>query len=156
MFLFCLIFEIIWLNRCIILQGVEAVVRRCSIEKVLWEISQNSQEKHLCQSLFFNKKETLTQVFSCEFYEISENTFSTEHLQTTAFLNAWSLRNLKHQYMIKSSHGRCLFFYKIMYPFLLFFEIYSNIDIKRNNTEDTTKTCPCFSFLETQGILNTG
>ena len=44
--------------------------------------------KHLCQSLFFNKvaglslslnfikKETLAQVFSCEFCEISNNTFS--------------------------------------------------------------------------------
>ena len=32
--------------------------------------------KHLCQSLFFNKKETLVQVFSCEFCEISKNTFS--------------------------------------------------------------------------------
>ena len=41
--------------------------------------------KHLCQSLFFNKviglvcnfikKETLAQVFSCEFYGISKNTF---------------------------------------------------------------------------------
>ena len=37
--------------------------------------------KHLCQSLFFNKacnfikKEDLAQVFSCEFYEISKNTF---------------------------------------------------------------------------------
>ena len=41
--------------------------------------------KHLCHSLFFNKvadlrpatitKETLTQVFSCEFREISKNTF---------------------------------------------------------------------------------
>ena len=40
--------------------------------------------KHLCQSLFFNKvaglvcnfikKETLAQVFSCEFCEISKNT----------------------------------------------------------------------------------
>ena len=36
--------------------------------------------KHLCQSLFLNKfinnfikKETLAQVFSCEFYEISKN-----------------------------------------------------------------------------------
>ena len=42
--------------------------------------------KHLWQSLLFNKiagltKETLAQVFSCEFYEISENTFFTEHLQ---------------------------------------------------------------------------
>ena len=40
--------------------------------------------KRLCQSLFFNKvaglnfikKETLAEVFSCEFSEISENTFS--------------------------------------------------------------------------------
>ena len=42
--------------------------------------------KHLCQSLFFNKvtglrsvtlfkKETLKQVFSCEFCEVSKNTF---------------------------------------------------------------------------------
>ena len=41
--------------------------------------------EHLCQSLFFNKvaggacnfikKETLAQVFSCEFCEISKNTF---------------------------------------------------------------------------------
>ena len=35
--------------------------------------------KHLCQSLFlslnFIKKETLAQVFSCEFSEISKNTF---------------------------------------------------------------------------------
>ena len=48
-------------------------------------------EKHLCQSLFsnkvaglFNKKETLTQVFSCEFCEISKSIFFTEHLWTTA------------------------------------------------------------------------
>ena len=31
----------------------------------------------------FTKKETLAQVFSCEFCEISKNTFFTEHLQTT-------------------------------------------------------------------------
>ena len=29
------------------------------------------------------KKETLAQVFSCEFCEISKNTFFTEHLWTT-------------------------------------------------------------------------
>ena len=32
----------------------------------------------------FIKKETLALVFSCEFYEISKNTFFTEHLWTTA------------------------------------------------------------------------
>ena len=32
----------------------------------------------------FIKKETLAQVFSCEFCEISKNTFFTEHLWTNA------------------------------------------------------------------------
>ena len=53
-------------------------------------------EKQLRQSLLFNKmklqasglqlyqKETLVQVFSHEFCEISKNTFFTEHLRTTA------------------------------------------------------------------------
>ena len=47
--------------------------------------------KHLCQSLFlrpyaysFFKKQTLTHVFSCEFCQISKNTFFTEHLWTAA------------------------------------------------------------------------
>ena len=50
-------------------------------------------EKHLFQSLFFNKvaglepatfkKETLAQVFFCEFCEISKSTFFKEHLWTT-------------------------------------------------------------------------
>ena len=35
----------------------------------------------------FNKKETLVQVFSCEFCEISKNTFFTEHLWTIASEN---------------------------------------------------------------------
>ena len=40
--------------------------------------------KQLCQSLFFNKVADLTQVFSCEFCEISKNTFFKEHLWATA------------------------------------------------------------------------
>ena len=50
--------------------------------------------KHLYQSLFFNKvagqaynfikKESLAHVFSCEFWEISKDNFSTEHLRATA------------------------------------------------------------------------
>ena len=49
--------------------------------------------KHLCQILFnkvagqasnFIKKETLVQVLSSEFCEISKNTIFTEHLRTTA------------------------------------------------------------------------
>ena len=45
------------------------------VEKVFLEILKNSQ-KNTCK---FIKKETLTQVFSYEFYEISKNTFFTEH-----------------------------------------------------------------------------
>ena len=45
---------------------------------------------------------------------------------------------------------------KYLLTFLLTLQIYNNNKIKRNNTDDTIKTCPCFSFLEKQGILNTG
>ena len=44
----------------------------------------------------FIKKETLAQVFSCEFCEIFKNNFFTEHLRTTAYvfcvLKQWKLR----------------------------------------------------------------
>ena len=53
--------------------------------------------KHLCQSLFLNKvasqacnfikKETLAQVFFCDFCEISKSNFFTEHLWTTASIS---------------------------------------------------------------------
>ena len=63
-----------------ILTQTEAVAQRCSVKKVLLEISQNSQE-NTCARAFFNKdaglkacnfikKEDLAQVFSCEFCEI--------------------------------------------------------------------------------------
>ena len=55
--------------------------------------------KQLCQSLFFNKlakacnfikTETLTEAFSCEFCEISKDTFFTEHL--------WAIASEIHDY----------------------------------------------------------
>ena len=60
---------------------------------MLLEISQSSQENTRARVLFLNKvagacnfvkKETLVQVFPCEFCEISKNTFFTEHLWVTA------------------------------------------------------------------------
>ena len=66
--------------------NAEAVVRRCSVKKVFLEISQNSQENTCARDFLliklqakacnFIKKESLAQVFSCEFYKISRNTFS--------------------------------------------------------------------------------
>ena len=63
----------------------EAVARRCSVKKVFLKIPQNSQEntcarvsyliKLQASSCNFIKKETLAQVFSCQFCEISRNTF---------------------------------------------------------------------------------
>ena len=72
----------------------------CSVEKVFLEISQNSQ------SIFLNKvaglhkikKETLAEVFSCEFCEISKNTFFTRtHGRLLLDFNTrvfrWNLKN---------------------------------------------------------------
>ena len=67
--------------------------QRCSVRKVILRNFAKFAGKHLCQSLFLTKllaacnfitKETLAQVFSCEFCEISKNTFFTEHLWVTA------------------------------------------------------------------------
>ena len=63
----------------------EAVVQRCSVKEVFLEISQNLQENTCVRvsflikllfiiNKFFIKKETLTQVFSYKFCEISKNT----------------------------------------------------------------------------------
>ena len=44
----------------------------------------------------FIKRETLAQVFSCEFWAIFKNTFFTEHLRTTAsasFITTIKLKN---------------------------------------------------------------
>ena len=66
--------------------------------------------KHLCQSLFliklqasacnFSKKEALAQVFSCEFYEISKNTF----LHRTSLVAASMLLHMN------------VFIYLVQYP----------------------------------------
>ena len=52
-------------------------------KKVFLKISQISQE-NTCARVSFFIKETLAQMFSCEFCEISKNTFFTEHLWMTA------------------------------------------------------------------------
>ena len=99
----------------------------CSVKKGIVRNFANFTGKHLCQSLFFNKvagltpatllkkslkafnfikKETLAQVLSFEFCKISKNSFSIEHLRTTA-----SLFLLKH--LIYEKNG-------FLYAFLLY------------------------------------
>ena len=65
---------------------IEAVFRRCSVKKMLWKFLKQIHRKTLVpESLFQNicgprswnfiKKETLTQMFSCEFWDIFINTY---------------------------------------------------------------------------------
>ena len=61
----------------------EAVVQRCSVKKVFLEISQNSQEKHLCQGLFFNKVAG-QRPEDVNFVKFVKTPFFTEHLWATA------------------------------------------------------------------------
>ena len=82
--------------------------RRCYVRKGVLRNFAKFTGKNLCQSLFFNKvpgfikRETLAQVFSCQFCEISKNTFFREHLRVTAsklFSCLW--RRLKNWPKIK-------------------------------------------------------
>ena len=57
--------------------------RRCSIKIGVLKNFAKFKGKHLCHSLFFNKN-TLAQVFSCEFCKNFKNILLTEQLQTTA------------------------------------------------------------------------
>ena len=81
----------------------------CSMKKGVLRNFTKFTGKHLCQSL-----ETLAQVYSCEFCEISNNTFLTEHVWVTAsthcisksfteqFLSTWiSFRSIHRMCSIK-------------------------------------------------------
>ena len=73
---------------------------RCFVKKMFLKIPQNSPENICAKVSFlkscrtqvcnFIKKETLTQMFSCEFCEISESTFFTIHLPATACITMTS------------------------------------------------------------------
>ena len=62
--------------------------RRCSVRKGVVRDFAKVTGKHLCQSLVFNKvaglAQVLEQVISCDFWEISKNTFFTEHIRVIA------------------------------------------------------------------------
>ena len=67
----------------IMFRVIEAVTQRCSVRKGVLRNFAKFTGKPQFQSLFFNevadhliKRETLAKVFSCEFCEVSNNTFS--------------------------------------------------------------------------------
>ena len=74
--------SLIWWIKLVLWFSLQAVTQRCSIKKVFLKISQYSQENTCAKASFLiklqasgMKQETLEQVFSCEFCEISKNTF---------------------------------------------------------------------------------
>ena len=103
--------------------------RRRSVKRVLWEISQNSQEntylrisaliKLQAQAWNFIKKETLAQVFSCEFCEISKNIFSYKTPLVAASGYAWGgyfARNSLSDWLNVKRHSsvmRCTIWYQL-------------------------------------------
>ena len=74
----------------------EAATEGVLCENVFLEISQNSQE-NTCASAFFVKnfikKETLLQVFFCEFFEISKKFFTEESFTWYLWINSTVLLN---------------------------------------------------------------
>ena len=83
--------------------------QRCSMKKGVIRNFTKFTGKHLCQSLFFNKVagllQTLTQVFSCEFCEISKNTFFTEHI--------WMAASKKFRFIWMAKLNTCKFTFEI-------------------------------------------
>ena len=74
------------LGRKIICYNFRSNHWRCSINKDAFKNFRKFTRKHLCQSFFF-KKETSTQVFSCEFSKIFKNTHFTEHHSVTTSIS---------------------------------------------------------------------
>ena len=76
-----------------------------SVKNMFLEISRNSQES-TCASLFFNnfiKKETLAQVFSGEFCEISKNAFSYRTPPVAASVFDTPIKHFFRKYSLQSS-----------------------------------------------------
>ena len=63
---------------------VSFLIKLQTRDQVLHQVLQKIQLDQRPEACNFIKKETLAQVFSCEFCKISKNTFFTEHLLATA------------------------------------------------------------------------
>ena len=87
-------FEVLWIVKSwgtlTKLGPLRSSHRRCSVRKCIFRNFAKLTGKHLCrvscrpQACNFIKIETLARVFSCEFCEISKNTFFLEHIWATA------------------------------------------------------------------------
>ena len=150
----------------------QAVVFRFSVEKVFLEFSQNSQENTCARVSFliklqsYFKKDTLTQVFSCEFCEISRKAFFAEHLRWlllyfSSFRGRVSLRmpsgisdflfytlhkinknRTKAERTVSTSHY-FLHIYQVSFNFHLIFATSFTFHIRTITFKDTVKASFC-------------
>ena len=104
----------------------------CSVKKGVLRNFPKFLKKHLCQNLFFNKvagqkpatfikKETLAHVFFCEFCEISQNTFPTEHLQWLLLSITYFLSSIKIHFVFKKFNQKSQNIPNLLYHILLYY-----------------------------------
>ena len=150
----------------------QAVVFRFSVEKVFLEFSQNSQENTCARVSFliklqsYFKKDTLTQVFSCEFCEIYRKAFFAEQLRWlllyfSSFRGRVSLRmpsgisdflfytlhkinknRTKAERTVSTSHY-FLHIYQVSFNFHLIFATSFTFHIRTITFKDTVKASFC-------------
>ena len=72
--------------------------RRCSVTKRVPRNFKNARATPQPKAWHFIKREVLARVFSCEFSEISKNTFFTEHLCESASWWLLILSNLEFKF----------------------------------------------------------
>ena len=108
---------------------------------MLLKISQNLQENN-CAWIFFSiilqasacnfiKKETLVQVFSCEFCEFFKNVFLTEHLLETASVVKKIVIDVffdwRETLSINPFHATGLFWYPLKTFYTLYYSYFDHI-----------------------------
>ena len=109
----------------------ETSTRRCSVKKGFLRNFSKFTGKHLCQSLFFNKAVDLSQVLSCEFYEISMNRFFYGKPQVAVSV---MLIPKFHNKIVACHHTCLVFLTSFFYDYMIY----------------TLSFCDCFYFSTTR------
>ena len=128
----------------------------CSVQKVFLKIPQNSQESTCARVSFlkklqveacnFIKKETLAQVFSCEFWDIFKNTFFHRTPPAAACVFLYPLKTSEYLCFFWHFQGvyklkillKCVFvpmlrFTSLIFIILLYLQIKNNVVAKQFN-----------------------
>ena len=132
----------------------------CSVQKVFWKIPENSQESTCARVSFleklqvevcnFIKKETLPQLFYCDFWEIFKNIFCHRTLPVAACVFLYLLKTSEYLCFFWHFQGvyklkillKCVFvpmlrFTSLIFIILLYLQIKNNVVVKQVNPLST-------------------